>query len=77
MGKRARFKKLTRRNMVAYFSDELVKVHNGEKSSKFFNDKQRRKLGDLGILVEIFGYKGKRLILSEKTLKILGLEKHV
>ncbi len=62
--------------MVAYFSDELEKVHNGEKSSKFFNDKQRRKLKDLGILVESFGYKGKRLLLSEKTQKILGLEKH-
>lgn len=63
---------MTMRNMVYFFSDELILLQKGEKSSKFFNDKQRRKLKDLGILEQVYGYGGIRLRLSEKTQKLLG-----
>ena len=61
-------------NMVNFFSSELTRIHNGEKSSDFFNDNQRRKLKELGILEQVYGYGGCRLLLSKKTLKFLGLE---
>jgi hypothetical protein len=63
---------ITTRNMVNFFSHELIRTHKGEKSSKFFNDKQRRKLKELGILEQVYGYGGKRLHLSKKTRKMLG-----
>ncbi len=61
-------------NMVNFFSNELTLIHNGEKSSKFFNDNQRRKLKELGILEQVYGYGGCRLILSKKATKLLKLE---
>ncbi len=61
-------------NMVDFFSNELILIHNGEKSSKFFNDNQRRKLKELGIMEQVYGYGGCRLILSKKATKLLKLE---
>ena len=61
-------------NMVNFFSNELTRIHNGEKSSEFFNDNQRRKLKELGILEQVYGYGGCRLLLSKKTMQLLTLE---
>lgn len=67
-------KEINFRNMVNFFSNELTSIHKGEKSSKFFNDSQRRKLKGLGILEQVYGYGGCRLLLSEKSKRLLGLD---
>lgn len=61
------------RNMVHFFSDELKQIHRGDKASNYLSDGQRRKLTDLGILNRNYGYGGCRLLLSEKTKKLLDL----
>lgn len=62
------------RNMIHFFREELRRIHQGEKASRYLNDYQRRKLTDLGILERNYGYGGCRLLVSEKARRLLNLE---
>ena len=60
------------RNLVMFYSRELKLIDDGHSPTKFFNDVQRKKLTNVGVLDRIYVYKGCKLILSEKAKVLLG-----
>jgi hypothetical protein len=59
------------RNIVRYYSKELVQINKGKKASIIFNDRQRKKLTKLGILERVVVPSGSKLKLTGKTLDLL------
>ena len=59
------------RNIVRFYSRELVLISNGYKASKCFSEPQRRKLTKIGVLERFYQYQGCRLRLSDKARGIL------
>lgn len=60
------------RNLVMFYSKELILIEKGQSPTKFFNDAQRKKLTNVGVLNRIYVHQGCRLILSEKAKNFLG-----
>lgn len=60
------------RNLVMFYSKELKLINDGHSPTKFFNDVQRKKLTNVGVLDRIYVHQGCRLILSEKAKTFLG-----
>jgi len=65
------------RNIVRFYSKELVMVHSGSKASSVFGEPQRKKLTKIGVFERVYEHQGCRLKLTEKALGILwSLEPH-
>ena len=60
------------RNIVRFYSRELVMVSQGEKASIWFSEPQRRKLTKIGVFERVYMHKGCRLQLSDKARGILA-----
>ena len=59
------------RNIVSYYSKELVQINKGKKASIIFNNRQRKKLTKIGILERVVAPSGSKLKLTNKTINLL------
>lgn len=59
------------RNLVRFYSKELVQIYKGDNASNHFNYPQRKNLTKTGILVRVYSHKGSHLKLSSKTISML------
>ena len=60
------------RNIVRFYSRELVLISEGYKASKCFSEPQRRKLTKIGVLERVYMHRGCRLRLSDKARGVLA-----
>lgn len=59
------------RNLVMFYSQELVQIERGRKASDFFSNHQRKKMVKQGVLKRVYVYGG-RLTLTNKTKNVLN-----
>ncbi len=59
------------RNIVMFYQKELTYIHRGEKSTKFFSARQRRKLFRIGVFDRFYS-RGIHLKLSKKAVNVLN-----
>ncbi len=65
------FEERSRRNVIHFYREELLKVDEGEKATEHFNERQRKSLVKQGVLTRTYGHGGCRLELTKQTKKII------
>ena len=59
------------RNLVLFYNKELTYVHKGEKATRYFSARQRKKLVKVGVF-ERFYFRGIHLKLTKKAVNMLN-----
>lgn len=59
------------RNLVLFYNKELTYIHKGEKATRFFSARQRKKLVKVGVF-EHFYLRGIHIKLTKKTVNVLN-----
>ena len=59
------------RNLVQFYNKELMYVYKGEKATRFFSARQRKKLVKVGVF-QRFYLRGIHLKLTKKAVNVLN-----